>query len=63
VPDSAPPRLACQPFGRHFDLSGSCALSYDGAVTLPREGHERSTPYGFLSRRDGVVRVIAFADA
>ena len=24
-----------------------------GAVTLPREGHERSTPYGFLSRRDG----------
>jgi hypothetical protein len=26
-----------------------------GAVTLSREGHERSTSYGFLSRRDGVA--------
>jgi hypothetical protein len=26
-----------------------------GAVTLPREEHERSTPYGFLSRRDGLT--------
>ena len=33
-----------------------CAVSrLNGAVTLPREEHERSTPYGFLSRRDGLT--------
>ena len=31
----------------------------DGAVTLPYEERERSTPYGTLSRRDGFVRVAA----
>ena len=31
APDSAPPRFACEHFGRHFDLSGSCPLSYDVA--------------------------------
>jgi hypothetical protein len=39
VPDSAPPPFACEPFGRHFDLSGSCPLSYDvaeiGTFTAP----------------------------
>ena len=39
APDSAPPRFACEPFGRHFDLSGSCPLSYDvadiGTFTAP----------------------------
>ncbi len=27
----------------------------EGAVTLPREERERSTPYGILSRRDGLT--------
>ena len=31
------------------------SINGEGAVTLPREGHERSMPYGFLSRRDGLA--------
>jgi hypothetical protein len=34
---------------------GPEATCRDGAVTLPCEKRERSTPYGFLGRRDGLA--------